>query len=745
MKKSMLSILLALAAATQAATVESFAPPLLAPAQQQVQAANISAQILSRYHYKAAPLDDTMSEKIFDRYFKSLDPDRLFFIQADIDAFAGARTALDDAILQGDLKIPFGIFNLYEKRAVERLAYARELLKQDLDFTKNESYEYDREKAAWPKTEDEARDLWRKRVKNDWLRLKLTGKDDKAIRETLDKRYASSQGRVNKYKSDDAFQVFMNAYTTSVDPHTDYFGPRMSEDFDIAMRLSLVGIGAVLQERDEYITIRELVAGGPAAQSDKIKVGDRIVGVGQGKSGPITDVVGWRVDEVVTLIRGAKGSVVRLDILPADAGPDGKHATVELVRDKISLEKQAAKKSVIEVKDGAGTHKVGVITLPTFYQDFEARSKGENNFRSASQDVAKLLAELKKDKVEGVLIDLRNNGGGSLDEAIQMTNLFVGKGPVVQERNSQGSIKVESGKIPKRAWDGPLGVLINRGSASASEIFAAAVQDYGRGVVIGEPSFGKGTVQTLVNLDQMVHNDKPTFGELKMTVAQFFRVNGGTTQLRGVTPDIGYPPVSDMDSFGESSYDNALPWTQIKSADYKRAGEVGDLLPLLQQRHEARIAKDKDFQYLIEDLAELNAMRKKRVVSLNEAERRKEHDMQEARMKLRASADAKTDNKTGAKAAAKDGKTTVAKDAGAAQALAKDPAESQDEDSLDAELALENSKKDGKDVWLNEAANIVGDQVALLKERGGTRVAGAPGSQGNSAGVCCSRVDSAGR
>ncbi|HCE09472.1 MAG TPA: tail-specific protease [Oxalobacteraceae bacterium] len=706
MKNRLLWILLAIATASHAAVPAPSAPPILAPLQQQAQAAALAAQVLTRHHYKAVPLDDAMSEKIFDRYLKTLDPEKLFFIQADIDKFAAARTQLDDAIYHEDLHIPFAIFNLFQRRVVERLAYAREILKQDHNFSRVETYQYERSKEPWPKSEDEARDLWRKRVKNDWLRLKLAGKDDKAIRETLAKRYGNSLARAYKSKSDDVFQVFMDAYAMSIEPHTDYLGPRASAEFDIAMRLSLVGIGAVLQERDEYTTIRELVPGGPAAQSAKLHVGDRIVGVGQGNDGPVTDVVGWRVDDVVTLIRGAKDSVVRLDILPADAGPDGQHKHIALVRNKISLEQQAAKKSIIRVKDGAVTRQVGVIVLPTFYQDFDARRRDDKNYKSATRDVAVLLEELKKDKVDAVLIDLRNNGGGSLDEAVELTGLFTGEGPVVQERNSQGNVRIDSSHDTTRAWDGPLGVLINRASASASEIFAAAIQDYGRGVIIGEPSFGKGTVQTLVNFDQMAHSDKPKLGELKMTVAQFFRVNGGTTQLRGVTPDISFPTVSDTENFGESSYDNALPWTQIKAANYASAGNIASWLPSLQSRHTLRIASDKDFQYLLEDVARINAQRKKHVLSLNEADRRKERDLLEARLASRAdSSGADGSNKKSAKEKSAAMKKIALQDLGL-QA---------DERSLSDELAAEKAQKDAKDVWLNEATHILSDEVDLSK------------------------------
>ena len=701
MKKKLLWLLLAFASIAQAAAPDSSksAIPLLQPLAHESQAAYISAEFLTKRHYRSAPLDSAMSEKIFDRYLKSLDPERMFFLQSDIDRLSVARSTLNDAIEHEDLNIPFAIFNLNEQRFTERFAYARGLLKQGFDFTQKESYQFEREKAPWAKSEDEMRDLWRKRVKNDWLRLKLAGKDQKSIVATLDKRYDNYLAHTHKLKSEDAFQYFMDAFAQTTDPHTDYLGPRASEDFNIAMRLSLIGIGAVLVEHDEYTTIRELVPGGPAALSGKLKVGDRIVGVAQGEHGKMVDILGWRLDDTVAIIRGAGDSTVVLDILPEEAGTDGKHKLISLVRKKISLEQRAAKDTIIEVKEGNATRRVGVITLPTFYQDTEARVRGDHDYKSTTRDVANLLTQLKKDKVDSVLIDLRNNGGGFLDESINLTGLFIKKGPVVQQRYANGKIKVESDTADKPVWDGPMGVLINRASASASEIFAAAIQDYGRGLIIGEQSFGKGTVQQIVDLDQAARNDKPKYGELKITVAQFFRVNGGTTQLRGVTPDISLPGSIDADEFGESSYDNALPWTQIEAADYTPDGDLTAVVPLLQARHEARVKNDKDYQYLEEDLTELKAQRKKNLISLNEAERRKERDTQEARVKAREKT---VENGKDAKAAAK-------KDA------LRDDGLQANERNLSVQLAEEKAAKDAKDVLLNEAANILGDEVELLK------------------------------
>jgi carboxyl-terminal processing protease len=685
-QQAFLGIFLAIAPSAYAS--ESGSPPVLAPLQQQAQAAHLSAQFLSRFSYRPVPLDDALSAKVMTAFIKSLDPDRVLFLQADIDKFMANSTQIDDGINKEDLHIPFDIFNTYEQRVVDRMNYARNLLKKGFDFSAQEDYSLLRDKDPWPQSEAEIDELWRKRVKSDWLRLKLAGKEDAAIRDTLDKRYENSLERAYKYKSDDVFQSFMDTYTTSTDPHTDYFGATASAEFDISMKLSLVGIGAVLQENDDYTTIRELVPGGPAQLSGKLAVGDRITGVGQGEDGAIKEVVGTRLDEIVQMIRGAKDSVVRLDILPADAGADAGHRIVSLVRDKISLDKQAAKKTILSVKDGDATRKIGVITLPAFYEDFEARGKGDKDYRSASRDVAKLLAELNQEKADGVLVDLRNNGGGSLSEAIDLTGLFVGKGPVVQQRGADGKVEVESATLPAPAWTGPVGVLVNRGSASASEIFAAAIQDYGRGVIIGEPSFGKGTVQTVVNLDQVAHNAKPKFGELKLTIAQFFRVNGGTTQLRGVTPDIALPGLSDTKTFGESSYDNALPWAQIKPATYTPSGNVAAVLPQLQSRHDARVQTDPDFQRFLQDVAELRSQREKKVISLNETVRRAELAALTSRLKARAQTNDGVD-------------------------LGEDDGLQANERSLTADIAMEKARKNAKDVLLNESASIVADEADL--------------------------------
>ena len=704
MKQKLIWLALILATGMQVAIADSQVsyPPLLKPAVQEAKAARLAAELLSRHHYKALPLDDALSSKVFDQYLKALDPEKLFFLQSDIDRLGVERTRLDDAILSEDLRAPFEIFNLYERRAAERMAYARSLLQTGFDFTRNESLQIDRKDQIWPATQAQLHELWRMRVKNDWLRLKLAGQADPGIVKILTKRYDSAAQRLGKITSADAFQAFMNAYTTAIEPHTNYLGPRAAEDFGIAMRLSLVGIGAVLTEIDGYATIRELVAGGPASLSGQLKVGDRIVGVAQGAAGAMEDVVGSRLDDTVALIRGTVASTVRLDILPADSGPDASNKIVVLIRNTITMQDRAAKAKVYSVTEGASKRLVGVITLPSFYEDGDALRKGDKDYRSASRDVARLLEDLKAQKVDGLLVDLRNNGGGSLREAVTLTGMFVGKVPVVQTRNAKGGISVERNVDTGLAWDGPLGVLINRNSASASEIFAAAIQDYGRGLIMGERSFGKGTVQTVASLDQIARNATPVYGELKMTIAQFFRVDGGTNQLRGVTPDIGFPQTGEDAEFGESSFGNALPWTRIKATDYVPVGDVKAQLPVLLAWHEGRTQRDRDYQRLLEDVARAQALRKSNVISLNEVVRRQERAAQAKRLTAMLGA-------AGAGA-----------DQAAASALADDGLQI-NERKLGTDLAAAETRGAVQDIILNEAVSILSDSVAL--KQGKSRVA----------------------
>ena len=704
MKKILLWITLAFATAAQTALADAGTPfpPDLKPAPQEARAAYVASELLTRHHYNAMPIDAALSARIFDQYVKSLDAERLLFVQSDIDTLTPYRSSLGEAILKQDLAVPFAMFNLYRRRVSERFEYARTLLQAGFDFRKDETYQFARAKEPWPATEAEMRELWRKRVKNDWLRLRLAGKDDKSIVTVLDKRYDNVLKRMARVRGADAFQIFMNAYTTAIEPHTNYLGPHAAQEFNISMRLSLVGIGASLAELDDYITIRELIPGGPALLSGQLKPGDRIVGVAQGEQGAMTEVLGWRVEDAVTLIRGTPDSVVVLDILPSDAGPDGKHNRVSLVRKTISLDAQAAKADIYTVGAGAAARRIGVIALPTFYEDFAGRQKGLKDFRSATRDVARLLEGMRQAKVNSVLVDLRNNGGGSLTEAIELSGLFIDMGPVVQQRSANGAVAVGADSRAGVAWEGPIGVIINRRSASASEIFAAAMQDYGRGVIIGEPSFGKGTVQSLVDLDQITSNPKPELGQLKMTIAQFFRINGGTTQLRGVTPDILLLEAPDADAIGESSLDNALPWVQIKPAQYAPVADLKAVFPVLQSMHDTRVKTDKDYIYLQEDIAEAKRQRKKNVVSLNEVTRRAEIAARDARL------------------AAREPPNEAGKDkAPANAAFLNDDGLQPDERRLANSLAAENALKNAKDVLLLEAVRILGDEVGVLRSRAG--------------------------
>jgi len=581
------------------------------------------------------------------------------------------------------------------------MTYARGLLKKGFDFTSNENYTFDRKDATWPKDQAELDDLWRKRTMNDWLRLKLAGQSDDEIRKTLDKRYAGYIDRVKQLDGEDAFSTFMTAYAETTDPHTDYLSPRAAENFDIEMKLSLEGIGAVLQARDDYTQIRELVPAGPANQSGKVHVGDRVLGIGEGETGPIVDVIGWRLDDVVKRIRGKKDTTVRLEILPADAGLDGKHEIITLVRKKVSIEEQAAKKKIVDIKDGDVTRKIGVIDLPTFYSDFGARSEGDKDYKSATRDVAKLLGELKAAGVQGVVVDLRNNGGGSLAEANSLTGLFIDKGPVVQVRDAKGKIEVDGDDDPGMAWSGPLAVLVNRGTASASEIFSAAIQDYHRGLIVGEPTFGKGTVQNLIDLDHFSNGDseKPQYGELKMTIAEFFRINGGSTQLKGVTPDIEFPKNGDAKDFGESTYDNALPWTQIAPASYKTVADMSAYLQPLQQMHDARVTKSPAWNLMLDELNQYKMMRDKTSVSLNLAAReteRKQLDAMQASFRTRH-------------------KAIDGSDASLSDDRSLDDGLDANERSLKTELKEESDAKKAKDVQLNETAHILYDAVGMIK------------------------------
>ncbi|RDH88381.1 MAG: tail-specific protease [endosymbiont of Escarpia spicata] len=625
--------LLALFLASSQAWGERRVLPLdeLEPTQQHRQSTMIILKVIDKYHYKKAKLDDEMSGQLLDRYLDSLDPNRSFFTAKDIEGISLYQDKLDNYLLNARLEPAFAIFRIYRKRVDEAVETALKLVDTGFDFSIDEVYQFDREDAPWAQTRTELEDIWRKRVKNDFLNLRLTGKEDDEIRKTLKERYEGLQRRISQFDSNDIYQAFINAYTLSLEPHTSYMSPSTSENFDISMRLSLEGIGAVLRMDDEFTVVQKTVAGGPAKFSGDVHAGDRIVGVGQGLEGDILDIIGWRLQDVVEKIRGPKGTVVRLRILPKDAGSGGKTQLVTLVRNKIKLEEQAAKSSVIDGLEGMGKLRIGVIEVPTFYRDFAAEGRGDENFRSTTRDVRKLITELKKTGVDGVVIDLRQNGGGSLSEATELTGIFIDTGPVVQIKDAFGKVEVERDPDTSIAYDGPLAVLVDRNSASASEIFAGAIQDYQRGIVIGEPTFGKGTVQTLVDLGRFVPSNEDDLGRLRLTMAQFFRINGGSTQHRGVVPDILFPMAGYSAKHGERSLDNALPWAQIKAARYATKG-VNAVSHLL-DRHKGRISKDAGFQMLLEQEKRIQEIEDRTEITLLESQRKLEWDQREkARM-----------------------------------------------------------------------------------------------------------------
>lgn len=593
----------------------------LSPTAEHRQATAGILQLMKRYHYSRVSVDDELSEQIFDRFLESLDPQKSFLLASDVEEFGESRREFDDAIRNAQLRPVFDIFKRFRARVTARALFAQGLLKREFDFTIDEFYTFDREDAQWPQSQEALDELWRKRVKSDVLNLRLAEQSNDELVKTLEERYERMERRISQLSANDVFQIFVNAYTLSVEPHTSYFSPRSSENFNISMSLSLEGIGAALQTEDEYTVVRRVIAGGPAAMSEQLSAEDRIVGVGDGIKAEIVDVVSWPLNDVVDLIRGPKGSTIRLKILPASAPAGAPPKVITLVRDKIKLEEQAAKSSVVEAPDAGKTRRFGVIDLPTFYLDSAALSQGLPDFRSTTRDVRRLLGELTTTDggVDGIIIDLRGNGGGSLREATQLTGLFIKSGPIVQIRNASGEVSTEDDNDPAVVYDGPLAVLVDRNSASASEIFAAAIQDYARGVVLGEPTFGKGTVQTVAPLDR-----EGKLGQLKVTIAQFFRVNGEGTQHRGVVPDVLFPTALDSDAQGESALDNALPWGEVAAASYDAWVASKANYSDLQSRHESRYLASDSFTLLIEELQAQRTARAQRNVTLVESIRQQE-------------------------------------------------------------------------------------------------------------------------
>jgi len=582
---------------------------------------------IDRFHYRDVKLNDELSEHIFDRYLDTLDGNRSYLLASDVAEFAKYRDTLDDAIRDADLAPAFEIFKRVRSRVDERVKYALSLLgKGGFDFTMDEKVTLDRSDSPWAADRKALDEIWRKRVKNDWLVLSLSGKPDKEIVDVLRKRYKRIETRISQLDREDVFQSFINAYAGSIEPHTSYLARRASDNFNISMSLSLEGIGAALQTENEYTVVRRVIPGAPADLSHKLSAGDRITGVAQG-DGDMVDIVGWRLADVVDLIRGPKGSAVRLEILPAGEPQGGSRREIRLVRDKVKLEGRAAHKTIYEVPTPEGTNRIAVIRVPTFYSNLEARARGDENFRSTTRDVRQILHELSHERIDGVVVDLLGNSGGSLPEAIELTGLFIAKGPIVQVRDSLGRVSVSRDPDPEIVYSGPLAVLVDRYSASASEIFAGAIQDYQRGVLIGEPTYGKGTVQRVENL-----GNGTDLGKLKYTIAKFFRISGDSTQLRGVTPDILYPAAMSSDKQGERAFDNALPWESIKPAQYKVSGLSALNIPTLRELHEDRVRNDLGFAYLRSEAEAATRIEEKKQFSLKRSERektRKELDSQE--------------------------------------------------------------------------------------------------------------------
>ena len=591
----------------------------LSPLEEHAHTCRVILTQLMREHYQQISVDNGLSNKVFESYLSELDPARGYFLASDINEFEPYRDRLDDLFASADLEPAFMIFNRYRRRATERLQFLLARLDRglnDISFDVTESVDIDREEAPWPADINELNEISRKNLKNSILNLKLAGKTPDEITEILEERYKNQLTRVRQTKSEDVFELYMNALAKQFDPHTSYFSPRAAENFDISMSHSLEGIGVLLGTEDEYTVVLRLVTAGPAEKSKLLKPSDRIVGVGQGPDGEIVDVVGWRIDDVVKLIRGPKKTIVRLEIIPVDA-VDDRTRTISLERSTVKLEEQTAKKEIIKVEHQGRPAQIAVIDLPMFYLDYKALHSGDQNYRSSTRDVKRLLRELSQTDVEGLVIDLRNNSGGLLQEAIELTGLFIEQGPIVQVRAADGSISILRDPDDSIYYRGPLALLTNRLSASASEICAAAIQDYGRGIVIGEPTFGKGTVQSLLKLNR---------GRLKATVAKFYRISGESTQYKGTNPDLSYPSLHNREEIGESALSNALPWDTITRATYESFGNLSPVMDTLRTRHECRLQDDPDFKYLLALSEHLDEVRSETAISLNEAVRRQERD-----------------------------------------------------------------------------------------------------------------------
>ncbi len=625
-------------------------------AQQQVVVKEL-VEVIENYHYKKVILNDSISSIVFDNYIKSLDAGRNYFLASDMADFSQYRNTLDEDLKSGDLSVPFYIFNVYQKRYNERLKFAISQINHAFDFSKDEQYTYNREKMPWFPSDAAANQQWLQRVKYDLLNLKLTGSEPEKNIETLRKRYENLIAQSDKTNNQDVFQLLMNAFTESIDPHTNYFVPARAQEFNEDMARTYEGIGARLQLENEVVKINEIIPGGPAFKAKTLNVNDRIIAVAQGKEGEFVDVIGWRLDNTVSKIKGPKGTLVRLKVIPAGQELSAKPVIIELMRDKIILEDQSAKKTIKNITSGNKTYKIGIIEIPAFYADFAAYRSGDPNYKSTTRDVKLILDTLKAQKVDGVVIDLRSNGGGSLMEAIELTGLFIKTGPVVQVRD-QRSIEINEDEDPQLVYDGPLGVLVDRFSASASEIFAGAMQDYGRGIIMGTQTYGKGTVQSSIDVARLIspkdrlmlmtkeqeengqngsvsRANAPQFGQINLTMAKFYRINGSSTQHKGVMPDIQFPMIFPADKYGESSEPAALPWDTVKPSTFSPVGRLDGITSKLLKLHEKRMKTSEEYANLLEDIQEFRKREAENVVITSEQKLKLEREEQEAKSLVR--------------------------------------------------------------------------------------------------------------
>ncbi|AWV98111.1 carboxy terminal-processing peptidase [Arcticibacterium luteifluviistationis] len=611
----------------------------LEPSETQHKVEQFVTQFLNNYHYQKFNVDDELSTKVFNNMIESIDGGHSYFTQSDIEEFEKYRFLIDDALLSGDLEIPFEIFNKYRRVYKKRFDYVMNFLDKPFDFTSNEMYSVDEEEKDWAYSEEDLDKEWDKIITSQALSLKLSGSSDSAIVSTLKRRFDRYESRVAKWHSEDIFQTYMNSFTRAIDPHTSYMIPRTAAQFNIDMSQSLEGIGARLQNNDDYVMIMDIIPGGPLFKTQLANNDDYILGVAQGDDGEFQDIVGWLTDDAVNLIRGKKGTVVRLLLKAKEAPINSEPREIRIVRDKIKLEEAVASAEVLELKDGDSVYKIGLIDIPMFYRDFDGARSGDD-FQSTTKDVDVFLKDFNSKGLDGVIIDLRNNGGGSLTEAINLTGLFIPNGPVVQRRTGKGRIDVEKDNDTSVSYSGPLLVLQNRHSASASEIFAGAIQDYNRGLIVGEQSFGKGTVQQLVNLDQFLLSprvasrkgaaskgieEEERYGQLKLTTEKFYRITGNSTQNKGVVPDIALPTPWDSEESGESSMESALPYDQISSSTFTKENTITiEVLSKITNQYNERLSTDEEMKLLVKDIELYKKQREIKEYSLNYEVRLKE-------------------------------------------------------------------------------------------------------------------------